>query len=245
VLAGSVLVIGLIGLWSTAASAHVTVHPDEAPQGGYTKLTFQVPNESDSADTISLKVQLPPDHPLASVSVKPKAGWSYEVEKTTLATPITRGDRQITEAASTITWTGGTIKPGEFDDFEISIGPLPTDTDELTFKAIQGYSDNTTVDWIETPSADGDEPEHPAPVLTLTAATGDDHGSTATSTTVSAAPAASADASSSDLAAKVTSAQDDADTNHTLAVAGIAIGVVGLIVAVVAVVLARRHTSTT
>ena len=71
---------------------------------------------------------------------------------------------------STITWTAtdAGLAPGQFDLFTISAGPLPTNTSKLTFKAIQTYSDGTTVNWIQATVKGAPEPEHPAPVLTLT-----------------------------------------------------------------------------
>ena len=59
---------------ATSAFAHVTVNPKEAAQGGYAKLAFRVPNERDNASTTKLEVNLPADHPFASVSVRPAAG---------------------------------------------------------------------------------------------------------------------------------------------------------------------------
>jgi uncharacterized protein YcnI len=56
------------------AAAHVTVNPNTAVQGGYTKVTFRVPNESDAASTTKVEVNLPLDAPFASVSLKPVAG---------------------------------------------------------------------------------------------------------------------------------------------------------------------------
>ena len=44
-----------------AASAHVTVNPREAVQGGYAKLAFRVPNEKDAASTTKLEVYVPTD----------------------------------------------------------------------------------------------------------------------------------------------------------------------------------------
>lgn len=167
-LAATFATVGLV-LLAGPASAHVTVNPDEATQGGYAKLTFRVPTESDTASTTKLEVVFPTDHPLASVSVKPHPGWTYTVEKTKLSQPVTTDDGQLTEAISTITWTaqqGAGIKPGEFDEFDISAGPLPK-ADSLTFKALQTYSDGSVVRWIEERKAGQPEPEHPAPVLRL------------------------------------------------------------------------------
>ena len=63
--------------------------------------------------------------------------------------PLQTDNGQVTEAVSEITWTGGTIAPGQFDDFEVSVGPLPSDVDVLLFPAVQTYSDGTTVSWIQ------------------------------------------------------------------------------------------------
>lgn len=151
--------------------AHVTVTPGEAVQGGYTALTFRVPTESDSASTTRVQVYLPQDHPLASVSVRPHPGWHAQVHSEKLATPLSTDDGEVTEAVTRITWTPerpqDALAPGEYDEFDISVGPLP-DVSSLTFKALQTYSDGTVVRWIDPPAAEGQpEPEHPAPVVTL------------------------------------------------------------------------------
>jgi uncharacterized protein YcnI len=151
--------------------AHVTVNPGTATQGGYTALSFRVPNETDSTSTTRVQVFLPQDHPIASVSVKPHPGWHTKVVTKKLATPLTTDDGEVTEAVYSITWTADSgrdaLQPGEYDDFDISVGPLP-EVSSLTFKALQAYSDGTVVRWIDPPAAEGQpEPEHPAPTLTL------------------------------------------------------------------------------
>src|SRR3954451_23129687 len=154
------------------ASAHVTVNPNTAVQGGYTKVTFRVPNETDGADTVKVEVSLPIDTPFASVSLKPVAGWSMVAEKAKPATPIDAHGTRIDEAVAKITWTAtgdAAIKPGQFQEFDVSLGPLPQ-VPQVVFKALQTYSDVTVVRWIDEPTTDGTEPEKPAPVLKLVAA---------------------------------------------------------------------------
>jgi uncharacterized protein len=155
---------------AAAASAHVTVQPPTAEQGGDATLSFVVPNEKDSADTVQREVQIPTDHPIASVAVQPKAGWTYKVTTTKLPQPVQSDNGPVTEAVSDIVWSGGSIKPGEFDEFTVSVGPLPTGVDSLQFKALQTYSDGDVVRWIENTPPGGPEPDHPAPILTLTKA---------------------------------------------------------------------------
>ncbi|MEV6849362.1 YcnI family protein [Actinoplanes sp. NPDC051411] len=167
-----VTVAGLLVAVAAPAQAHVTVNPNTATPGGYTKVTFRVPNEMDNAKTTKLEVALPADQPIASVSVKPVPGWTATPTTSKLATPIKSHDHDITEAVSRIVWTadaGSAIKPGEFQEFDVSLGPLPA-SGQLIFKALQTYSDGTVVRWIDEPSSDGTEPEHPAAVLKLTAA---------------------------------------------------------------------------
>jgi uncharacterized protein YcnI len=180
-----------IGLTALPALAHVTVSSPGATQGGFGVLTFRMPNETDNANATELKVQLPADQPLASVSVKPQPGWSYTVTRAKLSQPITDDDgNQVTDYPSVVDWkaTAGGIKPGEYNEFQLSVGPLPK-ADSMTFKALQTYSNGETVSWIEVPAAgSSDEPEHPAPTLKLASASASDTGATAP-TTNTAAPA--------------------------------------------------------
>ena len=137
----------------------------------------------------------------------------------------------MTEAVSQVTWSGGTIEPGQFQQFTVSVG-LPDDADELEFKALQTYSDGTVVRWIEAETPGGAEPEHPAPVLTLTAAAGTTETTVATATT---APATGGGSASGDVAEK-----DDVDSAKTLGVVGIIVGALGLVAGIGAFALGRR-----
>ena len=154
-----------------AASAHVSVNPSDAAAGAEAiKLTFRVPNESPTAGTTAVTVTLPAEHPFAFLSVKSVPGWTVTPNKTTLPTPVTEGDTTIKEAVTSVTWTadaGTQIGPGEFGEFDISAGPVPSDTDSMVFNATQTYSDGSVVEWNEPTPASGEEPEHPAPTLTI------------------------------------------------------------------------------
>ncbi len=169
--------LALTMLGALPAAAHVTVNPDEAEKGGYAKLTFRVPTERDDASTTKLEITFPEEHPLSSVSVKPHPGWSYEISTEELDEPVEQGEGRdpLTETVRTITWTAdddsAAIKPGEFDEFEVSAGRLPEDADQMVFKAIQTYDSGEVVRWIEEAAPGAEErPEKPAPVLTLVAA---------------------------------------------------------------------------
>ena len=145
--------------------------PDAAP-GGFGKVVFRVPTESDTASTTELTVTLPSKTPFAFVSTKPVSGWTVGTTERTLDEPVKAEGFTLTKAVATVTWTatGKGLGPGQFEEFELSVGPFPENVDELSMPATQTYSDGTVVEWDEPTPASGEEPEHPAPTLDLSEA---------------------------------------------------------------------------
>lgn len=220
VLAGALVVVP-----ATLASAHVTVDPSSTDAGGWSVLTFRVPNEKPDASTTRVVVDLPVDHPLLSVSVRPVPGWTAQVARGPLPEPVDLHGTEVTQAPTRVTWTAddadAAIAPGEFQAFDVSAGPLPDAAGTtLALPAHQTYDDGSVVDWADVPVAGQDEPEHPAPTLVTT--TADEAGTTVT-TDDAGAPAGATDPLARGLAA-----------------AGLLVGLAGVATAVVAV---RRRAS--
>lgn len=229
-------VVGAVALAGLAiagtASAHVTVSPTSLPQGATAELTFKVPNEESKANTVELQLQIPTDHPIAQVLAKPVPGWTITEHTVTLAKPLTTDDGTFTTAVDEIDWTGGSIPPGEYQDFQISVDPLPSDTTQLVFKAVQTYSDGDVVRWIDLSSSANPDPEHPAPVLTLTPVSAGAGSS-------DAAPAATAGSGGSAADAASASSTTSSSSN-TLGIAGLVLGAIGTVCGAAALVFARR-----
>ena len=169
------LAAGLV--FAASASAHVKVSGVDAVQGGAGVITFRVPSESDTASTTGLLITFPSATPFTEVDVQPKAGWTAKVTNKPLPHPLTDDDgNTITSYVAQVDFKatgsgpGAGIPAGEFDMFNLSVGPFPK-APSMTFAALQTYSDGSTVNWDER-SANGAEPEHPAPVLQLAAADG-------------------------------------------------------------------------
>jgi uncharacterized protein YcnI len=221
VAAALVACAALFAVGAGAASAHVTVSSADAAPGGYGKVTFRVPNESDAASTVGLRIQLPTDSPLTSLRAQPVPGWTVTLTTTDL--PADQQDGEATSAVSVVEYradAGGGIAPGEFQEFALSGGPFP-DTDALTFNVVQAYSDGTEAAWIEPTVAGQAEPERPAPVLSL-----------------------SADGADGDAAVTGAAGTPDDDGNG-LAVAALVVAVVGLVAGLAGLALglaARRRT---
>ncbi|MFE7836245.1 YcnI family protein [Streptomyces sp. NPDC057474] len=229
-------------LLSGPAFAHVSVAPEgPAAKGGYATVNFKVPNERDDATTTKLEVNFPTDHPLASAQPEAIPGWKIQVTKAKLDKPVELHGEQIDEAVSKITWTasGDGIAAGFFQKFPVSIGQLPENTDELVFKAIQTYSNKEVVRWIEVPKDGEEEPDNPAPVLALSAASEDHHGSSAASTAADESEdAADAEAASNETAAAPADTSDT--TARVLGIVGIVVGAAGVAYGVLA---SRRRTN--
>ncbi|MDQ1662353.1 MAG: hypothetical protein QOJ68_2333, partial [Blastococcus sp.] len=123
------MVVGLLAAGSGIASAHVTASSADAAQGGEGKVTFRVPDESDTARTVKIRVELPTKTPIASVSVLPVPGWTVKPTRVPLNPPVKTDDGDtITETVSVVEFdaaAGGGIAPGEFQEFALSVGPLP------------------------------------------------------------------------------------------------------------------------
>ncbi len=183
--------IGIVGAATTAtvllfagpALAHITVTPDTVVAGSTDVLTFHVPNEEAKADTVKVDVQIPTDHPIAQLLVAPVPGWTASVHTITLAKPLVTDDGKFTSAVSEVTWSGGKIAPGQFQNFSISADPMPTGESQVTFKAIQTYSNGDVVRWIDLKAPGQPDPAHPAPTVALTTGTTTATPAKATTTT--------------------------------------------------------------
>lgn len=205
-----------------AASAHVTVAPNTAAAGSYALLTIKVPNESATAVTTKIELDIPADTPFSSVSYVPVPGWTVDTVTETLPTPVKIEGGEITKAVTKVTWTaqpGSEIAAGQLQLFPLSVGPVP-DTGKIVLKALQSYSDGTLVSWSETT----ENAEHPAPVLYVNDAPAGDHHDSTTGPTVDAEPHAPSTAVAS---------SDDA-VARGLGIAGLVLGAVGVVLGIVA-----------
>jgi len=167
---GTLAVFGAAALTlvSNPAWAHVEVETNRAYAGAKdVTLTFHVPNEEASATTSSITFVFPTDHPLLGVTATSQNGFTPTVTTIPLATAV-RGPRGLVhEVVRTVEFSGGRLSGTEEKAFTFHVDQLPADTRTLTFKALQKYSTGTSVSWIEVAAEGADEPEHPAPVLTL------------------------------------------------------------------------------
>jgi hypothetical protein len=126
-----------------------------------------------------------------------------------------------------VTWSGGRIRPGEFQEFGVSF-QIPEDVEPgtaLRFPAVQTYSNPDEVRrWIGPEDADS-----PAPTVTVLEAPPEEGAAAATPEATPAQPE------------PASAAQDEDGGSDTLAIIALIVGAAGLVVGVVALALSRRR----
>jgi uncharacterized protein YcnI len=141
------------------ASAHVSVHPNALPSGGFTVIDVRVPNERDGARTKRVDVKFPPG--FVFVSYQPLPGWSAKILYRKLAKPVTVFGEQHTQEVDRVVWSSASgIGKNQFVELPLSVAvPAAKSGSVLTFKALQTYSNGEIVRWIGSPSADAPAPQ--------------------------------------------------------------------------------------
>lgn len=225
VVAGAVLALSA----PIAASAHVSVDPASTAAGSYTVLTFSNAHGCDGSPTTGITIDIPEGIDSVSPTINP--GWS--------AGKVMDGDRvdQVTYTAET------PLEDGYRTTFALSL-QLPADAEgeTLAFPVLQSCVVGET-DWSEAVVEGEEEPEHPSPVISVTAASADehDHGATEVAGTAAAttAHAGTAAATTNSAAPGSTSSEPGDVLARVLGIGGLAVGAVGIVLAVTA----RRKTS--
>jgi uncharacterized protein YcnI len=148
-------VIGLF-LFSSVASAHVTVIPKTSTTGAWETYTVKVPVEKEVATT---KFTLKAPDGIEVMSYQPVPGWNYTSEK----------DSNGKVTSITFEATGEGILPGQFQQFTF-VGKNPENATKAAWDAFQYYKDGSVVEWT------GDEgSKSPHSITDIVSGTADDH----------------------------------------------------------------------
>ena len=221
----------VVAIAATPASAHVTITPGDTAAGAYTVLTVSVPHGCDGSATTEIDIQVPEE--ILSVTPTLLAGWEAEKQMVQLDEPVTDAHgNSVTERVGQVIYTADQPLPdGYRAAMELSLQLPDAAGETLVFPVVQKCVKGETA-WTEV-AADGQDPEeleHPAPTVTITEATGEDeHGG--------ASPAAD----TSETAPTTTrTVEVESDTNVALGLAGLAAGLIGIVIALMALMRSRR-----
>ncbi|HEY8582327.1 MAG TPA: YcnI family protein [Capillimicrobium sp.] len=214
-----------------AAAAHITATPDTAPAEGYSAFTLRVGHGCEDSPTTRLIVRMPDQ--VLSATPEAVPGWAVTTKEGKLAQSYDSHGETITEGVRQVTWTGGPLDPHEYLEFGLSVrfGGKPGDVAE--FKTIQICEQGRTA-WIQPTVAGQEEPESPAPIVTLTAAE-EPHGEDAQT-------AATADVAAVETQPAAVATDDDGPSTG-LVVAALVLGALGLLAGLAALMAARRRSA--
>ena len=212
---------------ATPAGAHVTPDKSEVPAGGFTAIALTVPHGCDGSPTNRLDIEVPES--ILNVTPEMVPGWNVDVATEPLAEPVEGGHgEEITERESVVTYTaqpGQELPDGLRLSFTLGFRAPDTPGEHLFFKTVQGCIEGETA-WVEEYTGEGEEPEHPSPVVLVTESEGD-----------AEEPEESAD---EELAATPTASTGDDDDATGIAVTGLVVGALGLLTGGAALLRSRR-----
>ncbi|MCB0861999.1 MAG: YcnI family protein [Solirubrobacterales bacterium] len=206
----------LASLIPAVAGAHVEMSPSQAPAGKPVSLSFEIPHGCDGAATTSIVVQIPKE--ADDMTASAVEGWNAKT------TP------------ETLTWTGGPLPDHQTEDFPFRATLYGKKGETVMFKTVQKCQGGAQTAWIQATPPGGEEPEHPAPAVTLTSA------AAVPASENQAAGNQSADSGANETGEPTASAVDSGDSGSDddggngktlilIVIAGLAIGTVaGLVV---------------
>ncbi|WIX98855.1 DUF1775 domain-containing protein [Amycolatopsis mongoliensis] len=143
---------------SAPAVAQVSIVPDRVAGGGTQTFAFRLANERTDTNSTRLELVFPQTPPVAYVKVAPARGWTATVRPRPLDRPIEVGGKTISEVAGSLVLEGGAVAPRQFEQFLVTMGPLPADG-RLLFEATQAFANGAVAHWNATTS--------PAPAITF------------------------------------------------------------------------------
>jgi uncharacterized protein YcnI len=219
------IAVGAALVLAPAAAAHVTLNPSEWEAGGFARFAIRVPNERDSGATTRITLKFPEQ--ILSASFQPIEGWRRQVKTVELDEPMEIEGEQVTERIDTVTWSGGRIAPGEFQEFGVSFRTPEEPGSELAFPAVQRYSNGEVVRWIGPPDA-----EEPAPLVAIVEPAAEEGAAAATPTATPTQAAGSEQ-------------EEESGGSDALAIVALIVGVAALAIALAALVLSRRRPAAT
>jgi uncharacterized protein YcnI len=139
---------GVVALVAGPAGAHIHTDPEQVPAGSTATVGFEVEHGCEGSPTVEVSIEIPPG--VNDASAEPIPGWSVSVE------------------SGVARWTGGSLPDDSPGVFPLRM-TLPSQPGRLPFKMVQRCAVGS-LDWIEDTVAGQPEPEHPAPILEVTAA---------------------------------------------------------------------------
>jgi uncharacterized protein YcnI len=212
---------------AASASAHVEATATDTAADSYTTLTFSVPHGCDGSPTTALTFHVPTSVIEVTPTVNPNWTITKATEPYASASSASEGEDPADAGTrvTSVTYTAHTPLPADQrDTFQLSLSlPDGKPGDVVAFPVTQTCATGSA-EWDQIQKAGKEEPAHPAPSVTLTAAipgADDDDDNAQAHASADATPtAAGTTTDSTDVVARV------------LGIGGLVVGAVGVVSAV-------------
>lgn len=219
--------VALMTSGAIAAHAHVGIAEDTVEAGAYEVLTIAVPHGCEGSPTTEIAVQIPD----GINAVTPTRNPLYSIEQVMeeLDPPITDSHgNEVTERVEQMVYSATSPLPeGQRDTFELSLHiPEEAADSTLYFPTVQTCEQGETA-WVQIPDdgQDADELDAPAPGVEV----------------VAAEESSADEGGGSESVADAESNESAGAAGRPLVITSLAVGGLGLIIAVIALVMGRKQ----
>lgn len=181
-------------LLSAPAWAHVTLEQAQAVSGSTYKAVLRVSHGCEGLPTTAIRVEIPAG--FQGAKPMPKAGWTTQTKRATLAQPYENHGKQVTEDVTEISWTVKApefaLQDHEYDEFIVR-GTAAMPAGAAWFKVTQLCQDGAKTGsnpWTEIPTSGTSTRglKYPAALLNVTSASSTAPSSPAASSTAVSHP---------------------------------------------------------
>lgn len=173
----AVPVLAWMALAAGPAAAHITLEYQVANAGSYYKANFKVGHGCGQSPIRQIIVTIPAG--VQGAKPMPKAGWTIDIQRETLAKPYNDHGRTVTDDVAQISWTAKTpadyLPNTHYDEFALQ-ARLPAQAGPL-YWAVSQVCEQGRIDWNETPKAGqkASELKSPAALLEVMPTSGGGH----------------------------------------------------------------------
>jgi periplasmic copper chaperone A len=160
---------------ATPSFAHVVFTNPEVVAGQRSSAGLIITHGCNGTPTTRISITIPEG--VTRVLPRALAGWRVSVEKRPLATPIMLHGERVTEVTSKITWSGGSLEDGSYEEFDFRYS-APNAAGQTLYFPVEQLCQTGSYSWSKVPAAGQSwgSLDTPAPFIKVIPATGQSHG---------------------------------------------------------------------
>lgn len=152
----------LLMLLPAIGNAHVVLQQPTASVGAFHKAVFAVGHGCNGSATTKLTISIPDG--IVGIKPMPKPGWTIETKSSPVAKPYVSEGKTINEEITEVTWSGGSLPDGYFDEFVMLVRPGKPG---MHYFKVAQICEKGRHDWNQIPEQGKPMSDYPAPAPAL------------------------------------------------------------------------------